>query len=318
MTAFKHDFPFDPAYGQTLEQLLEVESPLPPEDFADFWNERYRRASSLDPDARITRVRTARGRELHDLSYRSTGDVSINGWVLTPEDGRVERGFICGHGYGGIAAPDYTLPFANAALFFPSLRGLGRSTLAEVSADPMRHVLSGIEDRSRYIHGGCVDDTWLAVSALEQLFPGVEDRIGLLGISFGGGIGMMALPWDHRIRAAHFEVPSFGNQPLRLTLPTVGSGAAVIRHHERHPEILETLRYFDSAAAARFADVPVQIAAAAFDPVVAPPGQFAVYNSLPEDKRSLIVLEAGHFEYPNQGSDREKVLGEVAKHFSGI
>ena len=70
------------------------------------------------------------------------------------------------------------------------------------------------------MHGGCVEDVWCAVSATLNLFPECEGHVGLLGISFGGGIGAMALACDTRIQRAHFNVPSFGNQPLRMTFPT--------------------------------------------------------------------------------------------------
>ena len=53
-------------------------------------------------------------------------------------------------------------------------------------------------------------------------------RLDYMGISFGGGIGALALPWDERFHRAHLNVPSFGHHPLRLTLPepdTTGSGS---------------------------------------------------------------------------------------------
>ncbi|CAI8864081.1 protein of unknown function [Methylococcus capsulatus] len=38
---FSHCYPFDPTYGFSLDQLLRVEPPDPPEDFAAFWSARY-------------------------------------------------------------------------------------------------------------------------------------------------------------------------------------------------------------------------------------------------------------------------------------
>ncbi len=311
----KHGYPFDPSYGYELDDLLRVISPEPPDDFEAFWKARYERAREQVPAAKLTPVRGTDQAQVHDLTYQSTDGVTIRGWAVTPRSGEVRRGFVCGHGYGGSAAPDLSLPFDDAVLFFPSLRGLARSRLPGVSPEPCWHVLHHIEDRHRYIHGGCVEDVWCAVSAMLERFPEVDGRVGLLGISFGGGIGMMAAPWDSRLWRAHFEVPSFGNQPLRIQLPTAGSGAAVIKMHRKHPGILDTLAYYDAAVAARFARIPIQIAAATFDPFVAPPGQFSVFNSLPGD-RSLCVLEAGHIDYPKQDEDRRKVLGQLSSFFS--
>lgn len=67
----------------------------------------------------------------------------------------------------------------------------------------------------------------------------------------------------------------------------------------RHVHVVETLAYYDAAVAARYIRQPMHLAAARFDPAVAPPGQFAVYNGLPGPKE-LFVLNAGHFEHPER------------------
>jgi cephalosporin-C deacetylase len=176
-------------------------------------------------------------------------------------------------------------------------------------------VLHDIQDRQRYILGGCVDDLWLGVSALLELFPETLGRIGYMGISFGGGIGALALPADPRIRLAHLNVPTFGHMPIRLSLPTLGSGEAVRAHRDRHGHVLDTLQYYDAATAATFCRIPVHVAAALFDPVVAPPGQFAIHNALAAPKR-LFVLDGGHFQYPGQADQERRLLEDLREFFS--
>ncbi len=139
-------------------------------------------------------------------------------------------------------------------------------------------------------------------------------RLDYLGISFGGGIGALALPWDERFHRAHLNVPSFGHHPLRLTLPCVGSGEAVRRYQQHTGRVLETLRYFDAAVAARYLKIPVHVAAARFDPAVPPPGQFAIYNAL-AGQRELFVLEAGHFDHAGQVAENGRLLDALAYFF---
>jgi len=134
-----------------------------------------------------------------------------------------------------------------------------------------------------------VEDLWLAVSSLLKLFPATAGHLAYLGSSFGGGIGALALPWDMRIQRAHFNVPSFGNHPLRLQLPTWGSAAAMQKYQREHGNILVTLNYYDAAIAAQSIQVPVHIAVALADPVVAPPGQFSIYNALRGKKNCLCL-----------------------------
>ncbi|MBS3955096.1 MAG: acetylxylan esterase [Methylomicrobium sp.] len=309
---------FDPTYGYTLEQLLRIEPPIPPEDFAAFWQSRYQKALQTKPNARLLDKNTFHADfECYDLKYRSTDAVEIGGWALIPKHSQVRRGIIVGHGYGGRDEPDFNLPVSEAAFLFPCFRGLSKSGCETISNNPSVHVLHNIDNRDRYILGGCVEDLWLGVSALLELFPSVAGHISYLGISFGGGIGALALPWDARIQLAHFNVPSFGNNPLRLQLPTWGSAAAVQNYQQQHGSILSTLNYYDAAMSARHIQVPVHIAAALADPAVAPPGQFSIYNALPGEKK-LFVLDGGHSEYPRQVEQERDLLSELQVFFSQL
>lgn len=298
----------------TLEELLTVTPPEPPGDFASFWQDRYEDVRNLTP--KITTQQwsaPAHGYVVSDVSFTSTQGARIHGWLLLPEAGKVERGFVVTHGYGGRGGPDFDLPLENAALYFPCFRGLACSAQRPWSSDPAHHVLHDIDDRDRYVLGGCVDDIWLSVTVLHQLVPESRTHTGYCGISLGGGVGVMALPWDERIKKAHFNVPSFGHQALRMTLPTLGSGAAIQKYAENHQSVIKTLQYYDAASSARFVHNPVHIAAALADPYVAPPGQFAIYNALPGSKE-LTVLDAGHCDYPHR-EQQERALKDTLRAF---
>lgn len=314
MSHFSHSFGFDPGYGHTLATLCAIEAPPVPDDFAAFWQARYRRALTVDPVPRVSGDGWPVGPfRAYDLSYRTSDGLTLWGWLLKPAQGEVRRGLVVGHGYGGRDGPDWEVPLADAAYLFPCFRGLSRSRQPGISDNPAWHVLHDIHLRDRYIIGGCVDDIWLGVSALLDLFPQTAGHVGYMGISFGGGVGALALPWDGRIAMAHFNVPTFGHQPLRLTLPTVGSGAAVQAFQQQHGHVMDTLRYYDAAVAASLTRIPVHVAAALFDPVVAPPGQFAVYNALAGPK-TLFVLDAGHFDYPRK-AEQDRRLSDALKAF---
>lgn len=314
LQALSHDFPFDPTYGFSLDDLLRVSPPDAPEDFAAFWRARYQLAMEIRPQPRVSRGSSPHpGYEVYDLAYQSSRHFSIGGWMLVPKGHEIRRGIVVGHGYGGRGGPDYDLPVADTVFLFPCFRGLSRSRRPPISDDPVWHVLHDIDKRDRYILGGCVDDLWLAVSALLELFPQVTGHVGYMGISLGGGVGALALPWDERIRRAHLNVPTFGHQPLRLKLPTFGSGASVRRYESRHGQVLDTLKYYDAASAAQHVRIPMHIAAAPFDPMVAPPGQFAIHNALPGEKR-LFVLRAGHFDHGSLWEE-DRALKEDLRHF---
>jgi cephalosporin-C deacetylase len=303
-----------------LTQLLQIQPPPQPADFATFWQQRYDRAMQISPRPRLSHTGEFHPDfEIYDLNYRSTDDFEIGGWILIPKHTVVTRGVVVGHGYGGRSEPDFNLPITEAAFLFPCFRGISRSQRYPISNNPIYHVLHDLDKKDRYILGGCVEDLWLAISALLQLFPAARGHVAYCGISFGGGIGALALPWEPRIQRAHFNVPTFGNHPLRLQLPSEGSAAAVQHFHRAHPElhILETLAYYDAACAAQLIACPVHVAAALCDSVVAPPGQFSIYNALPHQKQ-LFVLDQGHADYPCRDLQERALLLELTNFFAEL
>lgn len=308
---------FDPTYGYSLDQLLAVKAPPGPGDFQAYWQRRYHCALTIDPQP-IIKITNNKRQDWHvfDLSYASTDNFTINGWLLIPASGVVKRGFVVGHGYGGRVEPDYHLPFKDAALLFPCFRGLSRSARPPISADPNWHVLHNIHELDRYILGGCVEDIWLAVSAMLSLFPQTAGHLGYLGSSFAGGIGALALACESRVSKCHLHVPTFGHHLLRLKLPSHGSASSVQRYYLSHDKrkTLRVLRYYDAASAAAQITMPVHCACATFDPCVAPPGQFAIYNAVP-GKKKLFILDAGHHDYADKFLQEQKLIVDLAEFF---
>lgn len=319
MSAFPHGYPFDPTYGYSLNDLLAVPAPEAPADFANFWQALYQQARQTPIVPTLWEIASPQVQSwVFRVEFNSLGHFRVGGWLLRPRYGPVERGVVIGHGYGGRDGPDFTQPIPRAALLFPCARGLSLSARPELPANPDRHVLFGIERPETYIHGGCAADlVWCAASALAELFPAAARRLDYLGISFSGGIGALALPWDERFQRAHFNVPSFGHHPLRLTLPCVGSGAAVRGHQQQTGRTLATLRYFDAAVAATHLKIPVHIAAARFDPAVPPPGQFAIHNAL-AGPHQLFVLAAGHFEHGGLVTESARLWDTLAYFFRDL
>jgi len=313
------NYNFDPTFGYTLNQLLAVKTPIEPKDFEDFWINRYQKALAVDakPSTRLV-TEDKLGWRVFEIAYSSTDNFPIRGWLLLPKSGVIKRGFVIGHGYGGGDEPDYHFPFKDAALLFLCFRGLALSAQPGISAEPYWHVLHDINQKERYILGGCVEDIWLAVSAMLSLFPGLAGHLGYMGISFGGGIGALALAWESRISKGHLNVPTFGHYLLRLQLASNGSAKSVQQYYLTHKkQALKVLRYYDAALAAKHIDMPMHCACAKFDPCVAPPGQFAIYNAIPSEKQ-LFILDAGHHDYLNQAQQDNELMIQLDAFFRSL
>jgi cephalosporin-C deacetylase len=310
-----HPFAFDPTYGMQLEQLLAIRPPEAVDGFEAFWMERYGKARAVDPRPSLSASASCHPDwQVSDIVYVSTGSFEIGGWLLLPRKGEVRRGLVVGHGYGGREQPDFNIPVEETAILFPCFRGLSRSARPGISQSPAWHVLHGIDRPNDYIIGGCVEDLWLAVSTLIRLFPEISGDIGYSGISFGGGIGALAIAFDNRIDRGYLEVPTFGHRPLWLTLPTTGSAQSAQVYQKRHPNIIENLRLFDAASAAARITVPMLVAPALFDPAVAPPCQFAVANALTKFNENFI-LDAGHFDYAGEAAQKKLLRDKIEGFF---
>lgn len=295
--------------------MLAEKAPEAPPGFDDFWTSRYRRARAVDPQPTL-RQSADRHADWHvyDVNFLSTGGFKIGGWLLLPRIGKVRRGLVVGHGYGGRDRPDFDVPVKETAVLFPCFRGLSRSARAPISTNPAWHVLHDIDKPDSYVIGGCVEDLWVAVSVLVALYPWITGHIGYSGISFGGGVGALALPYDERIDRGHLALPTFGHQPLRLKLPTTGSAQSVQAYQKKHPDVLQTLRFFDAASAATRITVPTLMAVALFDPAVPPPCQFAIANA-PVKNNEIFILDGGHFDYPDDAMQHRLLADRVRRFF---
>jgi cephalosporin-C deacetylase len=300
---FEHSFEFDPSYGHDLQALMQVPAADEPCDFVQFWEDTYTQSKAVDLDLAVRKSAIPSEQvDVFEVEFNSLGGFRVGGWITVPKQGAITRGIVVGHGYGGRVAPDLNLIAPGAAAIFPCSPGFNRSARSDIPGNAAEHVVHGIATREGYLLRFCVAAIWGAVSALLQYAPQTAARIDYMGASFGGGLGAMALPWDKRIHKAFLSVPTFGNHPLRVTLPCVGSGEAVRARLQTSPEIMNVLAFFDSSVAARHIRVPVLFENALFDPAVPPPGQFAVHNAVPGAKE-LFVRKAGHFEYPGQAED---------------
>ncbi|MEH6452806.1 MAG: acetylxylan esterase [Psychromonas sp.] len=315
--SFKHDFDFDPTYGYDIKSLRKTDAGVPPDQFADFWQQKYQQALQVNPSLSLQDTgRIINHWRIFDCYYESTDGVRIGGWLLLPENSKVNGAIVWAHGYGGLEEPDTSWKLKNTALLIPCVRGIGRSVDERISSDPYWHVLHNIQDKEQYILGGCVQDLWCGISALQTLFPNLKKRVGLIGNSLGGGLSIFAAAFDSRINRCHFHVPTFGNTKLRLTMPTAGSTQALIDYADKHI-LTHTLPYFDASCAAKYLTQPSYWGLALFDPCVSPPGQFSIYNACMGNKE-LFLLDAGHFSYNKEEKQSRELRNNVEVFFKVI
>lgn len=257
--------------------------------FTDFWRAQQRVAASRPTVAAITPDPARSRHRVSGVEWRQSGNIRIGGWLCEPKL-TPSCAVVVGHGYGGRDDADPGCLPPDAIGLFPCMPGFDRSADPLLPDKAERHVLHGIAQRETYILRDCVEAIWRSFDVLAQHFPQLP--LGYIGSSFGGGLGALALPWESRCRAAVLEVPTFGNHPLRLTIPCAGSGEAVRLYHREHPEVVDVLAYYDAAVAARHLHCPTLIAPADSDPVVPAGGQWSIAEAAPQ--AVVHRLSAGH------------------------
>ena len=305
---------FDATYGYTLDDLMACGAPgNEPADFDEFWAGVRAESLAVEPDPEIGPWEPVGpdGVTVATISVTSLDGARLNGW-LARSPGELRRALVIGHGYGGRGEPKLELPQGCLSIQLVS-RGQPGSEQPGMPSDPWEHVLWGIESPRSYSHTGSTADQWVATTVVAGLAPGAP--IGYEGGSFGGGIGVLAAAYEDRFDAVQVTVPSFGNHPLRITLPCTGSGKSIQEHAVDHPEVIDVLRYVDSATAATRVRVPVLCVTALADPGVPPPGQFAVATSL-AGPTWLHVQPGGHSEWDGQLQDLAESARQVAEFWT--
>jgi len=303
-----HEFPFDPRYGHSVEDLRHVRPEISePDDLEVFWRELRAKAEGVALDIQIKELPCPReGFALLEIFYSVWPDYRIGGWAIVPEDrSGIRSGMVVGHGYGGREEIDWGGERPDRILFFPVAPGF------QMSADPRlplndswKHVVHGIEDPQTYVLGSCAAALWRSVDVVEELAIKSGIPVHYVGWSFGGGMGALMLPWEPRYASAELGQPTFGWHDFRLHNPCQGSGEAVRLRYLEQPDIRKTLSYFDAASAIQRVSIPVVFGCSVFDPCVQPPGQFAVANSHPGPKR-ISEFSTGHFDFVHSGQEAE-------------
>ena len=295
MPLFEHEYSFDPSYGYDIDSLKSIMPPQGPSDFDMFWQDTWAENESLALGLELEEMSPFRpGWKMYLVRYTTLGGVRVGAWLEIPEEGDVEVGAVCGHGYGGREVPDF--PNHHAAILHFCAPGFHLSAHPNIPNECYKHVLHGIEHRDTYIIRNCVSAVWSSARVIHEF---LESAVPLyyFGGSLGGGLGALAMPYDDRFKKCALFVPTFGHQSMRLTLRSIGSGEPVRLYAQQLPEVEERLAYYDAGSAALRITMPNITAPALFDPSVPPPSQFAVSNPMSRHGHQFIY-RAGHHEYP--------------------
>ncbi len=280
-------------------------SPLSrPADFFEFWS---RTTAELDRVPAATRRATAAaqsGLELDWLSFASLDGARIHGYLLHRADGAPRPLVVHGHGYGGQSMPRWPWARAGLNVVGVDVRGCGRSRAALPSPSRWGYVLTGIESPERHVLRGAVCDYLRAVQVGRELLGAAVTRTVLQGVSFAGGLALMAEALAGVADLLAVAVPSFGWAEGRRLFASSGSAGEINRYLQRRPEhaaedLLTVLRYFDPVNFAGLVRCPTLVGMGLADEVVPAPTVLAIAAHL-AGPHELMRFPVSHSSSPEE------------------
>ena len=312
-----------PIFDYPLERLRGYRPPLTHEpDFRDFWADTLARVGNIPLAPELTPVDyPVDGLRIYHATYAGWDGARINGWYLVPDSAEPLPSLVVYHGYSGSRGTIYDLlPWASQgyAVLAVDVRGQNGDT-ADPTDYPSGHfqgwMTLGILDPARYFYRGAFVD---CVRALDFVAgrPEVDaDRIGITGISQGGGLTLAVAGLDRRPKVAMSDVPFLCHYNRAVDVTDQRPYSELIEFCRSHPgaegQVFRTLSYFDAMNLAPDIACPTLVSVGLLDMVCPPSTVFAAYNHLGsatptgEATKEIKVYPFGvHAVYPDQWEDK--------------
>ncbi|HHX65450.1 MAG TPA: acetylxylan esterase [Chloroflexi bacterium] len=295
-----------PLYDKPLEELVVYDPPFTREpDFDAFWDVTLAENARMPLNPRLRPVDyPALGVQIYAVEYDGWRGATICGWYLVPEEPGPHPGLIRYHGYSGSkqGAHQYIMwALQGYAVLAVDVRGQsGDST--DPACYPGGHVTGwmtmGILDPETYYYCGVYMD---CVRALDFLCaqPRVDaSRIGLMGMSQGGGLTLAVAALDDRPILAMPEMPYLCHfrraVDMAVRPPYLEIATYLQRHPDRAEQVWRTLSYFDNMNLAPRITCPTLMDVGLLDDICPPSSIYATYNKIMAPKEIAVFPYHNH------------------------
>jgi len=256
------------------------------EDFDAFWDDTKEQLAQLDPaiERHAATPGEMPGLHLEQISFVSLGQARITALLITWDDDQVRPLVVSSHGYGGCCRPRWGWARRGVNVCCIDVRGFGLSAAALPDRSRWGYVLTGIETPETSVIRAAVCDYVQAVRVARQL---LGDRVGRTlceGVSFAGGLALMAQAVWGIADLLALGVPTFGWAEGRNLYVKSGSGAEISHYLAQRPDRAEdtmlVLRYFDAVNFANRVTCPTLLALGLDDEVVPAKTVYGIANHL--------------------------------------
>lgn len=314
-----------PFFDMSLEQLKTyLPDRTEPTDFDSFWRETLAEARRfpLNPifqpmDCGLSTL------ESFDVTFNGYNGQPIKGWFMLPRHRAGRLPCLVEYiGYGGGRGfPTDWLLWASAgyAHLIMDTRGQGSAWAKGDTADPEPDgsnphfpgfMTRGILNPKNYYYRRVFTDAARAVEAAES-HPSVDsERIGVTGVSQGGGIAIAASGLASGVKVTMPDVPFLCHYrratEISASHPYEEISKFCMTHRDKVDTVFDTLSYFDGINFAARAKCSALFSVGLMDEVCPPSTVFAAYNHF-RGRKELRVYRYNHHDGGGAYQSQEKL-----------
>ncbi|MFO8081686.1 MAG: acetylxylan esterase [Armatimonadota bacterium] len=278
-------------------------------ELKSFWSEVRDELDRVSIDAEIELIDREDDRLVHTWRVTLTGlhEVRFRAFLTLPDlgpDAEPLRAVMYTPGYGGntphtaMAGLCYDKGIALLTVY---PRGQGESADYWQLPDGLTKLTMGLDDPAQQYYRAGYADCLRGIDFLCSREDIHSDRIGVIGLSQGGGLTLATAALDPRVKCAVAHEPFLCNYPVAIETATTGPYLELINHFAEKPETedeaLETLAWFDPLNLAQMITCPTFISIGLADTTCPPETIRPVYDRIEAFRGLIEIPGAGHGWY---------------------
>lgn len=305
-----------PVFEMPLPELRRYSGRNPrPDDFDDYWARALSEQATTAPDLELRPAAFQTSfAECFDMYFTGVRDARIHAKYLRPRNvSGANPALLHFHGYSGNCG-DWQDKLAYVACGF-SVAAMDARGQGGLSEDPggvkgsthSGHIIRGLDDGpdNLYFRHVFLDTVQLARVVMDM--PEVDaGRVGVLGMSQGGGLTLACAALEPRVRRLAPLCPFLCDYQRVWEMDLALNAYAELKTyfrlfdpcHERESEIFERLGYIDCQHLAPRIQGETLMAIGLMDDICPPSTQFAAYNKIQAPKAHVLYPDFSHEMYP--------------------
>ena len=278
-------------------------------DLDAFWQQTLAEAAQAPLNAKVEKFDyPVDDLDVYQVFFDGWRGARVSAWFLSRTGARSQPTIVFYHGYSGSKGQVYDYlgwALQGYAVISVDVRGQSgdSSDREDYEGGAVKGWMTkGIQSPETYYYRGVYVDCVRALDFATSRPEVNPDRIGITGVSQGGGISLAVAALDRRPKLAMPEVPYLCHYRRALEVtdrdPYQEIALYCHRYPDREEQAFKTLSYFDNLNLADRIRCPVLVSVGLQDLITPPSTIFATYNRISAEKEIRVYPYGGHESFP--------------------